>query len=516
MAVKVRPAEAEALAAFKRGRYDIADGFMRDVLGMEPNAAQRRWFRYINPAEDGWSWRLKLVIHVAGNQIGKTLGIAVLILWACAYKIGVPSPELGSSEKDYKDWLSHPYTWFHLAPTQQQAYIPLDDIVLIIQGAHPAQERSGLKYRWLPGLASESKVEQYYRGLTFWNGAVCQFRTTEDKAKALQGRRAAGITYDEAGLDDHLKPVVNEVLMMRLIAMGGPLLLVGTPNGINDYYEFVQSVTQSPTVTSPEERVWLSDVGVVCWSIVEDNVGFGLSRAEVDRMERDLDETTKEQMLRGAFLEPAEAFFTPSALVMSAFIKKLPELQSPLPGHVYVIAWDPSVASDPTAGVVIDITKEPWVGVAITHYKKPLGVTELIQKIIATHLLFNSAVDERGILPKSRAITAFDASSMGGQIIRQLLASVKPQRPINFGGPAKLPMLTNLRAALVQKKLIMPDSWMPAKRELLNYRLKDEKLRQDVVMALAMAADVASRGFSGQTSRPFNVSGRVSASPAWR
>lgn len=515
MAVKVRPSEAEALAALKAGRHDIPY-FMREVLGMEPNPAQERWFRYINPAANGWEWRYKLVIHVAANQIGKTLGIAVLILWACAYKIGVPSPESGADEKEYKDWLSHPYTWFHLAPTQQQAYIPLDDILLIIQGAHPAQERQGLKVRWLPGLASETKVEQYYRGVTFWNGAICQFRTTEDKAKALQGRRAAGITFDEAGLDDHLKAVVNEVLMMRLVAMGGPLFLIGTPNGINDYYEFVQSVTQASGVETPEERVWVSEVGVVCWSVVDDNVGYGLSRAEVDRMEANLDETTKEQMLRGAFLEPAEAFFTPSNLVMSSFSKGLPDLQSPQPGHVYVIAWDPSVASDPTAGIVLDVTKEPWIGVAITHHKKPLGVTELIQQIIATHLLFNSAEDPLRIKPKSRAITAFDGTSMGGQIIRQLLAGVHPQRSINFGGPSKLPMLTNLRAALVQKKLVMPDSWMPAKRELLNYRLQDQKLRQDVVMALAMAAEVASRGFSGQTHRPFNVQGRVSARPTWR
>ena len=536
MTTKVRPAEAEALAALDRGRYDI-EVFCREVLGIAPNAAQQRWFRYVNPAEDGWNWRIRRVIHVAANQIGKTVGIAILILWACNYKIGVPSPAKGASDAEYRDWGSRPYTWFHLAPSQQQAYIPLDDIVLLAQGVHPAQEKGreyGLKCRWLPGLCSETKVEQYYRGLTFWSGAVCQFRTTEDKAKALQGRRAAGISFDEAAFEDHLKSILNEALMMRLVAMGGPLFPTSTPNGINDFYELVQQITHGaevqpwsgvPTDHNPEERVWQTELGVVTWSVVDDNVGFGLTREFVDDQERDLDESTKEQQLRGAFLEPAEAFFTPASLVLAAFIKSLPDLQQPQPGHVYVIAWDPSVSSDPTAGVVIDVTKEPWIGVAVTHYKKPLGINELIQKIWATHALFNSATDPRNLVAQSRAITCFDETSMGGKIIRQMLAGLHPLRPINFGGPsAKLSMLTNLRAALVGKKvddkhrpmLLLPDSWMSVRRELLTYRLKDDKLRQDLVMALAMAADVAARGFSGATRAPFSVQGRVSQSPMWR
>lgn len=515
--MKLKPSEADALAAIERGRTNI-ELFCREVLGFEPNKAQTRWFRYINPAEDGWAWRLKLVIHVAANQIGKTLGIAVLILWACHYKIGVPPPPKGSGDADYRDWISKPYNWFHLAPTQQQAYIPLDDVVLLIQGAHPAQEKgkaNGLKCRWLAGLCSESKVEQYYRGLTFWNGSVCQFRTTEDKAKALQGRRAAGISFDEAAFEDHLKSVINETLMMRLVASGGPLFLVGTPNGINDYYEVVQSIVEPGE--QPEDRVWVYDGGAVAWSIVDDNVGYGLTQAEVDRMESNLDETTKEQQLRGAFLEPAEAFFTPVTAVMEAFKKHLPPQTLPTAGRTYICAWDPSVSSDPTAGIVLDVTKKPWVGVAMTNHKKPLGINQLIQDIWATHTLFNSAADDKRMVQTSRALTVYDATSMGGTIIKQQLAHLHPQRPVNFGGPsAKIKMLTNLRAALASKALILPDEWIDLRRQLMNYRLKDEKIVQDLVMALAMAVDVASSGFSGVRSAPFSVGGRVTNAPLWR
>jgi len=513
LTVKLSQREGEALAAYGRGRNDIT-AFSREVLGVEPNPAQERWYRYVNPAEDGWRWRYKFVIHVAANQIGKTLGLAILILWACNYKLGVEAPVDWRDDREVRDWISKPYVWFHVAPSQQQAYIPLDDINLLVQGAHPAQDKGesrGLKCRWLAGFVVEVKVEQYYRGLQFWNGAICQFRTTEDKAKALQGRRAAGISFDEAAFEDHLKAVVNETLMMRLVAMGGPLFMVGTPNGINDYYEFVSAITEAGD--SPEERVWVNESGVVCWSIVDDNVGFGLTRGEVDRMEANLDETTREQQLRGAFLEPAEAFFVPSAAVLKAFRKDLPELALPLAGHSYVIMWDPSVAADPTACVVLDVTADPWRGVALKHHKKPLSITELISEMYALHALFNSKTDPKGLKARSRAITGFDSTSMGGKIVQQLVASIHPQRPINFGGPsAKLTMLTNLRAALVKGQLILPDKWMPAKREILNYRLKDDKIANDIVSALAGATGIASRWGRGAASRRFDVSSSVSQS----
>ena len=530
--MRVRPNEAEALEALAHGRNDLS-AFSREVLGIEPNPAQARLYRYISPGTDGWTFRYKVVIHVAANQIGKTVAIAILILWACTYKVGVEPPDERNT-KSLVDWQSRPYQWFHLAPSQQQAYLTLDDIVLLVQGAHYAQEIGkgfGLKCRWLPGLVSEVKVEQYYRGLTFWNGAVCQFRTTENEAKALQGRRASGISFDEAALENNLKWIVNTVLMMRLVATNGPLFLVGTPNGINDYYEFVTEITQhleeqpwtQPTEENPEERVWIRGHGVVCWSHVDDNIGFGLTKEAVDLLETGgLDENTREQQLRGAFLEPAEAFFTPMAPILAAFRKSwngkpVETLVGPQVGHRYVIFWDPSVASDPTAAVVLDITTEPWVGVALKHHRKPLGINELIQQIWATHLLYNSREDEKRMKPKSVALTGYDATSMGGQIVKQMLAGLYPSKAVNFGGPsAKIKMLTNLRAALSKGKLILPDDWSQARREVASYRLKDDKIPQDIVMALAGAVDIASLGFSGEISRPFAVQGRVSVTPVWR
>lgn len=489
--------QVELFARLAAGRTDIAY-FFREVLGIEPNPAQRRWFKIIRPQDDGWEWRLKLAVHVAANQIGKTLGLGGLILWACTYKIGVPI-------ESYKDWLERPYPWFHLAPSQQQAYLVLKDIVGILTGSHPAQRHP---CRLPQGFVTQTKIEQYYDGLTFWNGATVQFRTMEEQAKALQGRRAAGISVDEAAFEDHLKTIINTVLMMRLIAMGGPLWLVSTPNGINDFYEVAQATIEAGREV--EDRLWESEdekSGMV-WSIITDNEGYGLTSEEIARMERDLDESTKEQQLRGAFLEPSEAFFVPAQEVIKAWTKKLEPEELPIAGHKYVIFWDPSVASDPTAVVVLDVTTEPWRGVFFKHYLRPPNIQTLIHDIYALHALYGGASDRLG--RRSAAITGFDSTSMGGAMLRQQLSGLHPSRPVNLAGPrAKLDLLTDLRAALLKRRVLIPAAWVRAQREVLNYRLKDEKLVQDTVIALAGAVHLAARGFSGSSTAAFRPAPRV-------
>ena len=153
--------------------------FAEDILQVRLNRAQRRWLRLL-VMPDG-TWRVKGFVHVAANQIGKTLGLAIIILWAVLYKIGVPTD-------DPQKWMDATYTWFHVSPTQAQAYLPLRDIEVLLKGAHPAQQKR--KPLLPPQLITFTKLEVYYEGFTTAFGGDAQFRTTEEKAKALQGRRA--------------------------------------------------------------------------------------------------------------------------------------------------------------------------------------------------------------------------------------------------------------------------------------------------------------------------------------
>jgi hypothetical protein len=485
--------------------------FTTEILGLWLNPAQMRWFRYIQPDAPGWQWRYRRVIHVAANQIGKTLGVAILILWGCIYKIGL-DPSL-------PEWFTKPYLWIHLAPTQPQAYHALNDIRMLMRGAHPAQQKSGLPFRLPAGLVTETKIS-LHDGLEFASGAVAQFRTSDLKAAAIQGYRADAISVDEAAFETYLKVIVNETLMMRLIASEGPMFLVSTPDGMNDYYELVQEVRDRHH--QPEELVWTDEERrwAVTWSVIQDNVGFGVTQGYVDAMEDSINADTKEQQLRGAFLTPSEAFFVPQDKIIAALgvgegplarqAQKLPMEQFPAYGHRYVIFWDPSAdGGDPTAVVVLDITRIPWTGVYFKHYPRAMDTTEMLNQMVMLHNRYNNLIDPTRLREATRAVTGFDATSLGGRMWADLLRSVRPSRGFNFGGPdKKLKALIELRTRLGRGEILIPPAWQQLRHEVMSYRLKDDRLKQDSVMALTGAVAIASAGMNAGA-RPFDVHARV-------
>lgn len=453
---------------------------MEEVLGVAPNKAQRRICAVLDLVGEDGSWPLKELVVVAANQIGKTLFQAILMLWATIYKIGV-------DPRDPQAWEAASYLWIHLGPVQQQAYHAYKDAKLLVRGEHPAQTG---KHVPLKGLVNEAKIENYYDGFEIFNGATIMFRTGESKAEAILGYRAAAISCDEAAFFDYLTETKNTVLMMRLIASGGPVMFFSTPNGMNDFYDQADDIRVHGQMV--EEMVWRDHKKYLVWAIITDNEGYGLSSEEIARMERDLNPATKEQQLRGAFLEPSEAFFVPQKPILDCFRRDLPSTVAAVPGHKYVISWDISVASDPTVAYVLDITKWPWQGVTEVYFQKPLDAINLIGEIHKLHAAYGTAYDPV-FGTRSEVVTGFDATSMGGQVMRQLLTDLKPKRPVNMAGSPKkkLQALTNLKNRLTKGELILPYEWNGLRQEVLNYRLKDDKIRQDRVMALMMADMVA-------------------------
>ena len=470
--------------------------FAEVFLGVKLNPAQQRWFRLLKTNPDGWSWLYRRVVHVAANQIGKTLGLAIGILWATAYKIGIENT-------NWDLWLNSPYNWYHIAPTYTQSLHVMRDMRELMNGTHPAQiDRETGQRRpvyWQRGMWTEKKFDNTYPGFTLFNGANVHFRTSDERAKSLQGVRAHGVSIDEAAFENYLKEVLDQAVKLRLISTGGPVWMVSTPDGINDYFEIVNEILNSGAQTF-HPRVWEAPdkrIALV-WSHISDNVGYGLTQEDVDFMEADVDPATKEQQLRGAFLEPLDAFFVPSAQIAGAFTRKLVAEEDPKNDHHYIIFWDPSVASDPTVVVVLDVTRKPWRGVYFRRWAKPMPVRELLSEMARVHNYWNS-IDPTHAGARPRAITGFDASSMGGVMLKQELASMTPQRPLNMTGSerVKLELLSTLRAVLSKRELYIPAAWLEAKREVLSYRRDDKHIKQDIVMALCGAVKVAAESYLG-------------------
>jgi len=468
-----------------------------EILGIKLNPAQHRIARCINGDADHHvrDWAFKTLVVVAANQIGKTLIQACMILWAMNYKIGV-------DDRNPEEWLNANYLWIHLGPVQQQAYHAFKDMNQILKNAHPAQKNSRLP----GGLFEKIKIEQYYEGVQCWNGAQVMFRTAENKGEAVLGYKAAGISVDEAAFVRGLTSEVNEVLKMRLVSTGGPIMLFSTPNGMNDFFDAMDAIKSVDHRV--EDMIWHNGDSRLVWATIADNIGYGISEKEASRMEHELNVATKEQQLRGAFLEPLEAFFVPQAKIIEAFDKALPTEVRPVPGHLYAIFWDPSLASDPTAVVVLDVTYKPWIGVYFRWYERPLDITALTGAIFQLHGDYHNAKSDNRLSTPSHGVTGFDATSMGGAAVKGLLAPLNPKRPVNFGGNAlKTPSLTNLRDLLTKGDIKLPGDWLRLRQELLNYKLKDESIKQDTVMALMGCSIVARNMTIGRSAQKFDVSG---------
>lgn len=475
--------------------------FAESVLGVRLNWAQRRWFKLV-AALRGHDWVFRRVVHVAANRVGKTLGLAIMLLWACHGKIGLPNA-------DWDAWFTTAYRAYHLAPQYPQALLVYKEMVELMRGSHPAQydKQTGVKRQmfWSPEMFEEVRFDQQHPGIRLWNGAEIHFSSTDDKAKAIQGVTANIVSIDEAALEDHLLDVVDQVAKLRLASTGGPLWIASTPDGINDFFEVVNTIMLEGQTTF-HKRVWeaAKKRSALVWSWMEDNVGFGLTQEEFEFIESDLDPSTKEQAMRGAFISASDAFFTPQDSIKMAWSNRLPNETPAHDGHRYVIFWDPSVASDPTVVIVLDITSKPWRGVYFRRWEKPMPFDTLIQEMYSLHRTYTTASSDAEGIIAPRAVTGFDATSMGGAIIRQQLTTLHPKRGLNFAGATfKTKALTNCRAALSRQDVLIPPSWIRLQREVFGYRREDKKIVQDAVMALTGAIYLASQGSMGATRRPF-------------
>lgn len=492
------------LATFAAGRDPAI--FAEKVLGLRLNPAQKRWVATACRTKNGHEWVFRRSIHVAANQIGKTLGLAITVMWAANYKIGLDN-------NDWDAWLNTQYNWFHLAPTYVQSMLLFNDIKMLAEGKHPAQmdRDTGMfrKILWQPGLAVDRKIDGTYYAIEFWNGSRVHFRTSDNKAKSLQGVRAHGVSFDEAAFEDHLLAVIDQAVKLRLISTGGPLWMVSTPNGLNDFYQVTQEVLNNSLETG--ERQWESTERrlSLVWSHMSDNIGYGFSQDDADFMELDVDPATKEQQLRGAFLEPQDAFFVPVSDIEKAF-RPMPDEMEPANNKQYVIFWDVSIASDPTVCVILDVSSEPFKGVYYRRWEKPMPFRELITEMTRLHYYYSTPQRYKpGRAPK--VITGFDASSMGGVAVRQELSGITPVRAVSMSGSSRMKteMLINLRTMLATRTLILPDKWTQMKREILSYRRDDDKLQQDSVMALVGAAKIAQAGHTGVRRARFDPGGRT-------
>lgn len=416
-------------------------------------------------------------VLVPGNRFGKSTVTAMRHMWFAATKFQPRGVNLiETAEK--------PYQTISLAYSSEQAKIVFEMVRSI-----------ALSETFSP-LVADIK-ESPYPVVTLINGSKVNVRSAHDGGKYVDGFEYRYISLDEAGYIDDLKSLVNGVLMMRL-AGGGILDLLGTPKGISSqglYWYASRALSHAPRYYGMRGTIY-------------DNPF--LPEADIkmrDELLTASDPNLRAQVIYGDFVDFSGLAFSHDARE-NMFRPGLPVHQDYLEDHKYVQAWDLGRKDDYTVGWTLDVTKEPWIAVDFQRLRK-VPWESIYDLIIAKSKEYH--VDYPRI----------DATGPGGDVVEEeLYKRDRPVEPYRMQSAAKkLDLINTLQVCMdwerpqvgetvtvdengfetVHPVMDAPDPksdmWglvrVPTLPVVIDefgvYRLDDKKLRQDTVIALAMA-----------------------------
>lgn len=436
----------------------------------------------------------------AGNRAGKTLGLTVIIAHHCFYKLGLRPPRDGD-RADAARFAALPYHWYHVAPQHTIAELVATELIRIFSESHPAQyDKETGENRGCPLIRELGNVvmwDKKFRGEYLWirfhpivGGAEIHFRSTDDKAKALLGLDANGISLDEASFELYLDTVRNEVLNLRRLSTGGPLHAISTPTegviAFRDWWE-----EGDPANPKRDPKV------ISLRMSTRDNVGYGIAQSVLDDLIRQTPEYLVPQNIDGYFIEAVDAYFH-APTVEASFVDDLPEEDPPRRDHRYAQGVDPGISRDATGAVILDYTSKPLTGARINLKAGRQTIPAIVNMVREGHLLYQQ--------DGARCTTLLDSTGMGGKMFRQEFSIIKPLREYDFAGTKakKLELLSDLKAVIDRGNLRLPKRgrWLQVRRQLLGYKLDDKGLDTDLVMALALAVRHATRNAGDVVTTP--------------
>jgi hypothetical protein len=469
-----------------RARWDV-DFFCDRFLGFTPHPGQSRLFKaYIMRDESRWMARYLTLAIAAGNRAGKTLGLAIVILHSCIFKMGKEPPnplDIRSVER----WLTLGYEWYHFGVHSEVAELVFYEITKLLTGTHEAQH-FGCPLSDILGDAVADWSKKY-RGEYLMiklhpllGGAVIHFRTTGERAIGSLGKDMDGESFDECAFEPNFDFVVDEVLHMRRLSTGGQLFLIGTmTEGLTAFAD----KWQEGNPDAPDRKVDSVSLRIS----TRENIGYGIDARFFARLVAAMPPYLIPQNIDGFAIESREAFFGAQS-VEAVFDNDLPETSPAVRGHRYVQGVDPALTYDSTWSIVLDISGGvAWNGAWVDRLTgRQTGQVVAGLALHAHHAYSDSS-------KRITCHTGLDATGFGGKMFRDLLPI--PVRMVEFGGTRakKLGLLNTLKKAIEEGRLHLPKhgKWLGVRRQLLGYKLDDRKIEQDAVMALAVAVDVAKR-----------------------
>ena len=411
-----------------------------------PYMGQAGWLRFANR---------KINCLATSNRWGKSTVSAIKHLWHGFYKIGW--------EGTIKEFATKTYYTLNCGPETDLTNPVFKEISDIRQDPECL----------IADSFQEVRIDKYFKGFRFDNSAEVHFRTTAKKAKGIHGKPYHYISFDECDRENYLDEIVTEVLLPRTLDTGGRIDLISTPAGVlqfKDYFDrgFLEEY----------KKDFYSQAGI----IEENSTEYGgyLLPKDIEEIRRTIlasNPRILDQVMKGSFIEAPDAVFHHDT-ISKFFDKELPEAQPGKQDRQYVAGWDLGITADPTVGFVLDVTEKPYKTVRYEYLldEKPEIIYQRIREVHSQY----------GIKP---SMTIIDAAGMGGQMfLKELSSDVRPTEWVTGRrkGMDKIGLVTALIRGMDNEEIkCFP---IPKFRdELYRYRWKDDRLRCDHLMSMAMA-----------------------------
>jgi len=518
-------------AAIARGRTDPVF-FAEYFLGLQFHASQKIWLWLTTKTQIPMAVDLaeaegidlpplhKLLLHpfmknilCPANRFGKTLVTSIKHIWYNFYKIGCSGPP--AYIKDIR------YSTLNISPHSMQVDAAYRYIVDIFNDK--------FIYTWQgKKVRNICRIKQFLvnhkqtrREIIFNNNcSIKGVPTGEDQASSLAGTQFFYISYDEAPQSLHLKKELPAKIQSRLIDSGGPLDLIGTPEVDKPSHAYYQRIVKF--------GVTLKDGFFTLLGKLEDNIFIGEEEKRVTlEAIKQTDPEKYRQVAFGEFISSG-AKLLPIIAVNRLFDDSF-KLEAGIPGQKYIVGvdWGFSDTGDPTVFYVID-------------YTELMKLLAIGKKEIKNHVLYRVVFREsiKGASPYAAlaklkilqqdfndAKIIHDSSSMGGVMIKKMLHEMKVKHLYDFNmakSPKDEMLFLMLRALTFGRQIetigdgrikelneefgkVRSYYISELEEQASNYRVDDNKLEQDEVMAFGLPIWYCERKLAGHNTKVFNI-----------
>lgn len=352
------------------------------------------------------------------------------------------------------------YKTLNVAITQDQAELVQDEILKLAKNSP-----------FLSGWFISNTVKFPHAKITYFNGAITEFKTTKKKAESVEGKEYGYISADEIALEMHLEFIRDNILKPRLrAAPDSQIDFSATPKGMNAWYRVCIEIGRAG--------------GYVRGGSSYENPYIDHELFEYQK--KNWSDAKFRQIVMGEFVENSEMMF--ASRVDKLFDDSL-SFEMAQSGHQYVEGWDlargAKRGADQTVGFRVDKFHFPH---RITqNWAFQLPWTEKERELLKSERgdVHKSSIEReiRGAQRQSGAQVYVDSTGVGDTLYLMLIDIAKP---VDFRGGNKDKLLDHLQAVIDADMIRCP--FIPQLAdEMTMYQRDDKNLDTDYLMALAIA-----------------------------